>query len=299
MKRKTKRIILIIVGILVLAIGFKILFSKPNIPGMETMSLQEWIRNPSPVKMDGMKQTIKVATTSLQTLSDKDASVTQIIKLAEEIKNKEPDTRLIVFGEASLGLYFDSKEPNQYQKNIAETIPGNATDSLGKVAKKLSVYLAIGLIEKAGDTLYNSMVVFDTNGEIVAKHRKSLLHDYDVQNGITTAENNAPTFNIDNFKFGLSICADANSTKLVNAYKEEQIDGLIYSVTSNLPWFCRQMDYWPMAKKYNAWIIASNRYGKEGNDDYTGFIFIADNKGAMHKMKNNETGYITTVIGKN
>lgn len=297
--RKIKRRILIITGILILGLVIKMLFTKPNIPGMETMSLQEWFRNPSPVKVEDMKHTIKVATTSLQTMPDKDSSITQIINLAEEIKNKETDTRLIVFGEASLGLYFDSNDPTKYQKSIAETIPGNSTDILAKLAKKLSVYLAIGLIEKAGDTLYNSMVVFDTSGNIIAKHRKSLLHDYDVQNGITSAVDNAPTFYIDSFKIGLSICADANSTWLINTYKEKQIDGLIYSVTSNVPWICRQFDYWPIAKKYNAWILAANRFGKEGKDDYTGFIFIADNKGAIHKVKNNEKGYITTVIGKN
>jgi len=297
--RKIKRRILIVAGILILALVIKMLFTKPNIPEMETMALQEWFRSPSPINVEDTKYRIKVAVTSLQTMSNKDSCITQIINLAEEIKKKEVDTRLIVFGEASLGLYFDSSAPNKYQKNIAETIPGNSTDILGKVAKKLSVYLAIGLIEKAGDTLYNSMVVFDTSGNIIATHRKSLLHDYDVQNGITSAVDNAPTFYIDNFKIGLSICADANSKWLINTYKEKQIDGLIYSVTSNVPWICRQMDYWPMAKKYNAWILASNRFGKEGKDDYTGFIFIADNKGAIHKMKNNGIGYITTMISKN
>ncbi len=298
-EKKIKRLILIIAGLLLLGLVIKILFAKPDIPEMETMSLQEWFRAPSPIKAEAMKYSIKVAATSLKTMSNKDSSITQIINLAEEIKKKEVDTRLIVFGEASLGSYFKNSDPNKYQKSIAETIPGNSTDILGKVAKKLNIYLAIGLIEQAGDTLYNSVVVFDTSGTIVAKHRKSLLHDYDVQNGITSADNNAPTFYIDSFKMGLSICADANSKWLVNTYKEKQIDALVYSVASNVPWMCRQMDYWPIAKKYNAWIISSNRFGKEGKDDYSGFIFIADNKGAIHKMKNNGMGYITTIIGKN
>jgi predicted amidohydrolase len=299
MRKKLKRTILIIGGIFFLWFVIHLLFKKPEIPDMETMSLQEWFRIPSPVKVKDMKYKIKVVATSLQTMSNKDSCLTQIIDLAKEIKQKEVDARLIVFGEASLGFYFESSDPNKYQKSIAETIPGKSTDILGKVAEKLGIYIAIGLIEKSGDTLYNSMVVFNTSGNIIAKHRKLLLHDYDVQNGITTAENNAQIFYIDSFRIGLSICADINSKWLINTYKEKQIDVLIYSVTSGIPWIIRQTNYWPIAKKYNAWIIASNRFGKEGKEDYPGIIFISDSKGSIHKKKNRGAGYIVTEIGKN
>ncbi len=296
--RKRTRIFLLIIVPLLAALLIYLLFSKPDIPGLETMSLQEWFRCPSPVKTDGMNHKIKVAATALQSMADKDSSVAQIIQMAEKIKREQPDVRLITFGEASTGLYHYPENPRRYQQSIAETIPGRVTDTLGDLARRLGVFISAGLIEKAGDTLYNSIVVVDPAGNIVARHRKSLLHYYDELNGVTAAENSASVFQIDHFKVGLSICADANSTWLVNNYREQQIDLLIYSVTSNVPWIIKQFRYWPVARKYNAWIVASNRFGREGKDDYTGLVFIADKKGAIDQKSDKTSGYITATIGK-
>jgi len=298
MRRKLKHRLIIVALVILVFLGYT-LFKKPNVPDLETLSLQEWFRCPSPVSVDKMPNKMKVVATSLQTMASKDSSLNQIIGLCKKIMHNEPDTRLIVFGEASLGIYFNSVNLNKYQRSIAESIPGKATDTLGKVARQLRVYLAVGLIEKAGDSLFNSMVVLDTAGNIIARHRKSFLHDYDVQNGIIEAQKNAQTFYIDSFQFGLSICADANTRWLMNTYREKKIDALIYSVTSDVPWIIRKTYYWPIAKKYNSWIIAANRFGNEGKDNYPGFIFVADKQGAIHKMKSKGIGYISVVIGKN
>ncbi|MCW8966462.1 MAG: carbon-nitrogen hydrolase family protein [Candidatus Pacearchaeota archaeon] len=298
MKKRNKKIILTLVIIFLIIFSTYTLFTKPSIPELETISLQEWLRFPSPIDTNTMKHQMKIATTSLNITPNKNTNLNQITSLANKIIQKEPDTRLIVFPEASLGLYYKKNNSQEYQKEIAETIPGNATNQLGNLSKKLNIYLAIGLIEKSNNTLFNSLIVFDPNGTIIAKHRKQELHEYDVLNEIKQAENSADTFYIDNFKVGLSICADANKKWLINEYKKEQINLLIYSVASDLPWIIRKINYWPFATKYNSWIATSNRFGIEDDEKYSGYIFIADQNGAIHKKKEG-SGYITTVIGKN
>ncbi len=298
MKKRNKKILLTLGIIFIISFLVFFLFTKPNIPELETISLQEWLRFPSPIETNTMQHQMEVAATSLNITPNKDINLNQIISLANKIIQEEPDTRLIVFPEASLGLYYTKNNSQEYQKEIAESIPGNVTNQLGSLARKLNIYLAIGLIEKSDDTLFNSLIVFDPNGTIIAKHRKQELHEYDALNGIKQAENSADIFFIDEFKVGLSICADANKKWLINEYKKEQIDLLVYSVASDLPWIIRKINYWPFATKYDSWIIASNRFGIEDDEKYSGYIFVADKNGAIHK-KSEGPGYITTIIGKN
>ena len=58
--------------------------------------------------------------------------------------------------------YFDS----------AIEVPSPATEALGQVARNNQVTLLIGVIERAGGTLYCTVLFFSPKGELVAKHRK-------------------------------------------------------------------------------------------------------------------------------
>lgn len=56
-------------------------------------------------------------------------------------------------------------------------VPDETTEALAKVAKDLSVVLAMGINEKVkhgtgNGTLYNSLLTFDSNGELINHHRK-------------------------------------------------------------------------------------------------------------------------------
>ncbi len=51
-------------------------------------------------------------------------------------------------------------------------IPGVAATELGAIARDYSVYLVIGVIERAGGTLYCTVLFFNPAGELMGKHRK-------------------------------------------------------------------------------------------------------------------------------
>lgn len=51
-------------------------------------------------------------------------------------------------------------------------VPGPVTDRLGEMAREHSVYLVIGVIERAGGTLYCTALFFNPAGELMGKHRK-------------------------------------------------------------------------------------------------------------------------------
>ena len=98
----------------------------------------------------------------------------------------EQGAQLILFPEAFIpayprGLDFGavvgsrSLEGRQlWQRYWANSVdvPGPDVDRLGRAAQENSVYLAIGVIEREGGTLYCTPLYFGPNGDLLGKHRK-------------------------------------------------------------------------------------------------------------------------------
>ncbi|GAA3601249.1 carbon-nitrogen hydrolase family protein [Kribbella ginsengisoli] len=56
----------------------------------------------------------------------------------------------------------------------AVVVPSEATDRLGAAARQAGVYLVIGVNERevTGSTIYNTLLYFDADGNLLGKHRK-------------------------------------------------------------------------------------------------------------------------------
>ena len=54
----------------------------------------------------------------------------------------------------------------------AVDVPGPSVDRLGAIAKKHSVHLVIGVIERSAGTMYCTVLFFDPEGQLLGKHRK-------------------------------------------------------------------------------------------------------------------------------
>ncbi len=79
--------------------------------------------------------------------------------------------------ELHTGLYFCQVENTDYF-DLAETIPGPSTDTLGKLAAELGIVIVCSLFEKRATGLYhNTAVVLDTDGSIAGKYRKMHIPD--------------------------------------------------------------------------------------------------------------------------
>jgi len=98
------------------------------------------------------------------------------------------EARLIVFPESFIPAYPDwvwavppgrEKILNQlYAELLAQAveIPSAATERLGQAAKRAGAYVAMGVTERdtegSGASLYNTLVYFDPEGNVLGKHRK-------------------------------------------------------------------------------------------------------------------------------
>jgi len=58
---------------------------------------------------------------------------------------------------------------------LATKVPGPLTDRVAVIARKYGMYVIAPIYEAAGDKVYNTAVVFDRTGNIIGKHRKTIL----------------------------------------------------------------------------------------------------------------------------
>ncbi|MCL2111292.1 MAG: carbon-nitrogen hydrolase family protein [Clostridiales bacterium] len=54
----------------------------------------------------------------------------------------------------------------------AVEVPSAATDAIGKAAKQAGIFVVMGMTEREGGTLYNTLLYFDDKGNVIGRHRK-------------------------------------------------------------------------------------------------------------------------------
>lgn len=85
--------------------------------------------------------------------------------------------RLVVLQELHLGLYFCQLE-DVACFDLAETVPGPATETLGSVARELGVVVVASVFERRAAGLYhNTAVVIERDGSIAGIYRKMHIPD--------------------------------------------------------------------------------------------------------------------------
>ena len=254
----------------------------------------------APLKYDDSKANrhLNVVAVSMVCSKDKTENTETICQKATEAKHAYPDAELILFGESVLGWYIDDENPESYQRTIAETIPGPATDSIGQTARLLNCYIGFGMTELNSGKLYNSFVLIDPDGEIQAVHRKVNITPEDILNGITPAaktDSNVTMVQINNIKVGMIICADVNGYWLTRELTDQNVELLLHPMASEVPMFAIDA----VSRQFNAWEVFANRYGNELERAYSGTAFIADPAGTIRVGDSGRKDFYFCKIGVN
>lgn len=119
---------------------------------------------------------------------NKDETIGKVINLIEEASAR--GASLIVFPETTVpGYPYWPKDLGtaQGRKLIIDAytelhgnsieIPGEDTEKLCKAAKKSGAYVIIGVNERVGGTLYNTILYIDKSGKVLGTHRKLMSID--------------------------------------------------------------------------------------------------------------------------
>jgi len=104
---------------------------------------------------------------------DKEANFKKLDHYARVAKSK--GAQLVVTPESFLDGYVsnDSDLDRDRYLNIGEPIDGPMMRRVAGLAAELKIYLLMGYPERRGDQMYNSVVTFGPDGEIVARYSKT------------------------------------------------------------------------------------------------------------------------------
>lgn len=150
-------------------------------------------------------------------------------------KNLKQAEKLITIAAKNKPFFIALPEVFNFRGNLndaalaAETIPGKSTKLISRLAKKYKSWILIGsLMEKAkSQKPFNTSVLINPQGKIVAKYRKMHLFDIKLKGKeILESKRNlagmSPKMvNIKNIKVGLSICYDLRFPELYRIYSKK------------------------------------------------------------------------------
>jgi nitrilase len=110
---------------------------------------------------------------------DRDATIDKVGSLTKEAA--AAGARLVAFPEGFVPTYPDWvwrttpwADGKWYARWVDQCVdvPGPACDALGDIARENDVHLAVPVNERAGGTVYNTILYFGPDGALLGKHRK-------------------------------------------------------------------------------------------------------------------------------
>ena len=213
-------------------------------------------------------------------LGDIDKNLEIMENLIVDAKNKaKTNLDLIVLPE----LFITGYNLRDNYNKIAEKIPSssNAQEGIHKLAKKHSIHIITGIVEKAGKSLFNSAIVIGPRGYI-GHYRKQFLPNFGPfeEKMFFTEGNQTPVFEMPFGKIGIQICYDIffPETSMGLALNgADLILNLSASPTTSRPLFHRVLP--SRAIETTCFYAYSNNIGTQGSLTFAGESVIVDPRG--------------------
>ncbi len=168
--------------------------------------------------------------------------------------------------------HFNFLGPEALRRENAEPLDESPSlDRMRTLAAQLKVHVHIGsYLERDGDRFYNTGVVFDDNGERIAKYRKIHLFDVEIPGGKSYRESDTispgtevVTFDIGDFRFGMATCYDLRFPELFRRLGEMGADVIMLPAAFTLQ---TGRDHWELLLRARAvenlcWVAAAGQWG--------------------------------------
>lgn len=115
--------------------------------------------------------------------------------------------RLVIFPECALpGYCFDSRDEAWPH---AEEVPGPSVESLARACRRLDVFAVMGMLERAGDGLFNACVLVGPQG-LVGSYRKIHLPFLGIDRFNNPGDRPFQVWDIGGLRVAMNICYDGS-----------------------------------------------------------------------------------------
>jgi len=108
-------------------------------------------------------------------------------------------------------------------EDVAEPIPGPATDAVGELARELDSYVFVPMYERDGDRFHNAVAFVGRDGEVVDTYRKVAPTHHEVAGGIVPG-NEVPAWETEFGTVSALICWDAQYPEIGRYMAQQGVD---------------------------------------------------------------------------
>lgn len=175
--------------------------------------------------------------------------------------------QLVVFPECALsGYVFESAEE---ALPFAETVPGKSTEFFADACRRLNLHAIVGLLEREGETIYNSAFVVGPNG-LITNYRKCHLPFLGIDRFVAKGDD-LPVINLPFARIGILICYDMRFPEAARSLALRGIDVLV--IPTNWPEGAESSpDFLTRARAWEnrIFVAACNRVGVEQGTPFIG-----------------------------
>ncbi|MST31645.1 hypothetical protein GHK86_02735 [Acidimicrobiaceae bacterium USS-CC1] len=166
----------------------------------------------------------------------------------------------------------------------AEPLGGPRTQILGELARQHHVHLFAGTVPEAADrALYNTALLFDPQGELIAAHRKAHLYPFTGEDAIFGAGDRLTVVDTDVLgRVGLTVCFDGDFPEVPVALNRRGAG----TVVQPCAYEAEASDWWdrlyPAAAVANGqWWILANQCGTTATGTLLGASRVIDPAGRV------------------
>ncbi len=195
------------------------------------------------------QRTVRVALCQIEVAADPETNLERIAAALQQAHTEHAD--LACFPEACL---FGWTNPAAHAG--ATPIPGRFTDRLSALAKQHGLMVCCGLAEKDGEQLHNSVVLIDSDGALLLKHRKCNVLEELMQPPYAKGTGALDATVDTRFgRLGLLICADTFDDRVVAELAAQAPDLVLVPYGWAAP-----ADAWPHhGDSLQAWVAHTAR----------------------------------------
>lgn len=248
---------------------------------------------------------IKVAATQMSISWNIEENINKATNMVKEAA--KAGANVILLQELFKTPYFCQKENYDYFSLAEEYHNSEFLNHFQKLAKKLNVVLPISFFEKANNTFFNSLVVFDADGTDLGLYRKSHIPTgecYEEKFYFSPGDTGFKVFNTKFGHIGIGICWDqwfCETARILTLMGAEVL--LFPTAIGSEPVLPRDSKtHWQNVMLGHAAaniipVVASNRIGLEEEKDssmtFYGSSFISNEEGTkIQEMSRTEEGFI-------